>query len=51
MFLSRLLGLVLIEPAFQESDGSAEVIVEGHEQVDVVEFFLAAEADLQKSEG
>ena len=33
-----------VEPAFQQDDRGAEVIVEGHQQVDVVEVFLAAEA-------
>ena len=44
LVLVGLLGLVLVEPAFQEGDGGAEVVVEGDEQVDVVEVFLAAEA-------
>ena len=39
-----LLKLVLLEPALQQRDGGAEVVVQGHEQVDVVEVFLAAEA-------
>src|SRR5262249_17630393 len=39
-FLAGLLGLVLIEPALEEGDGGAEVIVEGDEQVDVIEVFL-----------
>ena len=42
--LLRLLGLVVLEPALQESDGGAEVIVQRQEQVDVVEVLLAAEA-------
>ena len=32
-----LLDLVLVEPAFEEADGGEEVVVEGEEQVDVVE--------------
>jgi len=43
-FLFGLLGLVLVEPAFEEGDGGAEIIVEGDEQVDVVEVLFAAEA-------
>ena len=43
-FLVGPLNLVLVEPAFEEGDGGAEVIVEGDEQVDVVEILLAAEA-------
>src|SRR5271156_3997060 len=42
--LAGLLGLVLVEPAFEEGDGGAEVVVERDEQVDVVEVFLATEA-------
>ena len=38
------LGLVLVEEAFEEGDGVAEGVVECHEQVDVVEVFLAAKA-------
>src|SRR5271156_5826441 len=42
---ARLLArLVLAEPAFEECDGVAEVVVETAEQVDVVGIFLAAEA-------
>ena len=40
-FLPGLLGLVLSEPAFEEGDSGEEVIVEGEEQVDVVEVLLA----------
>jgi len=43
-FLAGLLGLVLIEPALEQGDGGEEVIVEGDEQVDVVEVFPAREA-------
>jgi hypothetical protein len=39
-----LCSLVLDEEAFEKRDGGAEVVVKGHEQVDVVEVFLAAEA-------
>ena len=39
-FLAGLLGLVLIEPALEQGDGGEEVIVEGDEQVDVIEVFL-----------
>src|SRR5271156_2839668 len=42
--LAGQLGLVLVEPAFEEGDGGAEVVVERDEQVDVVEVFLATEA-------
>ena len=42
-FAFELFGLVLVEEAFEEGDGGEEVIVEGDEQVDVVEVFLAAE--------
>src|SRR5271165_4995465 len=42
--LAGLLSLVLMEPAFEEDDSVAEVVVEGAEQVDVVEVFLTAEA-------
>src|SRR5271156_6901687 len=42
---ARLLArLVLAEPAFEECDGVAEVVVETAEQVDVVGVFLTAEA-------
>src|SRR5271155_704538 len=42
---ARLLaGLVLVEPAFEEFDGVAEVVVETEKQVDVVGVFLAREA-------
>lgn len=37
------LGLVVVGPAFEEGNGGAEVVVEGEEQVDVVEVLLAAE--------
>src|SRR5271154_448418 len=37
-------GLVVVEVAFEEGDGGLEVVIEGDEQVDVVEVFLAAEA-------
>ena len=43
-FLPGLLGLVLSEPAFEEGDSGEEVIVEGEEQVDVVEVLFAREA-------
>src|SRR5476651_1785976 len=39
-----LLGLVLVEHAFQESDGIAEAVVELDEQVDVVDILSAVEA-------
>ena len=42
--LFGLLGLVLVEQSFEESDGGEEVVVEGDQQVDIVEIFLAAEA-------
>ena len=35
---------MLVEPAFEDGDGGAEVVAERHQQVDVVEVFLAAEA-------
>ena len=41
---SFLFGLVFVEPAFEEGDGGGKVVVEGEQQVDVVEVFLAAEA-------
>ena len=44
LFLLGLLGLVFVEPAFEDGDGGAEVVAEDDEQVDVVEVFLAAEA-------
>ena len=37
-------GLVFVEPAFEEGDRRGEVVVEGEQQVDVVDVFLAAEA-------
>ena len=40
--LFRLVGLVRLEPAFQQRDRGAEVVVLAQEQVDVVEVFLAA---------
>jgi len=43
-FLPGLPGLVLREPAFEEGDSGEEVIVEGEEQVDVVEVVCAREA-------
>ena len=43
-FLFGLLGLVLVEPTFEQDDGGAEVVVECEQQVDVVEVFLAGEA-------
>src|SRR5713226_7930178 len=42
--LFGLLGLVSVEPTFEQGDGGAEVVVECEQQVDVVEVFLAAEA-------
>ena len=42
--LPGLRGLVLREPAFEEGDSGEEVIVEGEEQVDVVEVLFAREA-------
>jgi hypothetical protein len=33
--------MVLLEPAFEEADGGAEVVAKGDEQVDVVEVSLA----------
>ena len=39
-----MLGLVLVEQSCEENDGIAEVVVDGEEQVDVVEVFLAREA-------
>jgi hypothetical protein len=41
---SGLVGLVFVEPAFEEGDGGEEVVAFGDEQVDGVEVFLAAEA-------
>ena len=41
---SFLLGLIGVEPAFQQGDGRGKVVVQGQQQVDVVEVFLAAEA-------
>ena len=35
---------MFVEKAFEESDGTEEVVVERHQQVDVVEVFLASEA-------
>ena len=43
-FLVGLLGMVLLEPAFEEADGGAEVVAKGDEQVDVIEVSLAGEA-------
>ena len=37
-------GLVALEPAFEHGDGRAKVVAEDHEEVDVVEVGLAAEA-------
>ena len=34
----------MVEPAFEEGDGGVEVVVEGEQQVDVVEVFVAREA-------
>src|SRR5260370_16510300 len=42
--LFGLLGLVSVEPSFEQGDGGAEVVVECEQQVDVVEVFLAGEA-------
>ena len=42
--LPGLRGLVLSEPALEEGDRGEEVIVEGEQQVDVVEVLLAREA-------
>ena len=39
-----LLGLVFIEPSFEDRNGRAEVVVEMEEQVDVVEVLIAPEA-------
>lgn len=39
-----LRSLVFVEPAFEEADGADEIVVEGEQQIDVVEVFLAAEA-------
>src|SRR5271165_5305799 len=39
-----LSGLVLLEPAFEQGDSGGKVVVEGEQQVDVVEVLLAAEA-------
>ena len=39
-----MLGLELVEPAFEEGHGGEEVVAEKDEQVDVVEVFLAAKA-------
>lgn len=36
--------LVFVEHAFEHGDGVAEAIIERHQQVDVVEVFLASEA-------
>jgi hypothetical protein len=43
-FGSFLFGLVFVEPAFEEGDGGGKVVVEGEQQIDVVEVFLAGEA-------
>ena len=37
-------SLVLLQPAFEQGDGGAEVIVQGDKQVDVVEVLVAVEA-------
>jgi hypothetical protein len=41
---SGLVGLIFVEPAFEESDGGEEVVAFGDEYVDGVEAFLAGEA-------
>ena len=43
-FSFRQLRLVLVEAPFQDCDGGTEVVAERHQQVDVVEVLLAAEA-------
>ena len=40
----RLLGLVVVQPAFEPFDRGAEVVAGGVQQVDVVEILVAGEA-------
>ncbi len=37
-------GSIFVEPAFEPIDGRAEVLIEGEQEVDVVEVFVAVEA-------
>jgi hypothetical protein len=42
-FAFGLLGLMLVEHAFEERDGIAEGVIQSDQEVDVVKIFLAAE--------